>query len=248
MDNVDSKPFRFLDLPLELQCLALAKYYEEAFFIRGHWNGGGYLSNIPIGPLLVSRQVHKEAKIAIAQSRGNTYEHHAYAGLPRHLLNETVTHVRVVDIPLTPHLLNNYMQTYQNLVTVKAPPFLRQYVQVRRAMRDKNPLAVLRGNHDAEIRNAVQQAYDLTFAAQEQREALSRLVVVSSVSAMLSRGWMSQGVPQDTEYWVYLNFEIIENKCHLVGKAVSRRVSGVWQDEDMEHVVSMLEQNAALRQ
>lgn len=73
------RPFRFLHLPLELQRNVLAKYYEEPWTVSSHrsnyddTNTHRYRFSLSNDLLLVSHRLYTEAKLAIAESRGNTY-------------------------------------------------------------------------------------------------------------------------------------------------------------------------------
>ncbi|KAK5940658.1 hypothetical protein PMZ80_007075 [Knufia obscura] len=73
-------PFRFLDLPLELQCNILQKYYEEPWTITTKQDSDSgplkYTSRQAFAPLLVSHHFSTEARLALLALRNGTIQLH----------------------------------------------------------------------------------------------------------------------------------------------------------------------------
>lgn len=140
------------------------------------------------------------------------------------------------------------MQCFPNLATIEIPSLLAESLHVQTSMRGKYLLAILKGEYDVEIRDALQQDYSLTFAAQEQIQAISRLVISTSSGTRFAIIDRSK-IPRPTIFYqVFLKFDVIAYKCHLAATTVLRDTSGKLQVEDKEHVLSILEQGSTVWQ
>lgn len=167
LDRTADMPFRFLDLPLEIQRMILAKYYEEPWWVQPHdkrrppryrhLSRAGYRTSLSRNPLLVSHHFYHETRLAIRESRGNTF-------------NDNATKIRrgpawfdpaitQVDVDVnTQNSISAVKARFPNLEKVTLTRFpLYSCIQTGDVFSDKDLGSILQGEHDNDIAELIRQ-------------------------------------------------------------------------------------------
>lgn len=237
METTNTKPFRFLDLPLELQQLVLTKHYEEQHHITikplENWeeHKRGYESTISINPLLVSHEFHQQVKDAIRMSRGFTLRMSSQPiGIPT-FLRQAVTCIDIKDFDS--RRVKMLKTGFPNLERVKIRAFgLHGTVglEFRLLIESKTLFPVLQGKHDQEIGDKLQEAWDSASSIPKDPGFFGGVIVTTQCCVKIADPWLLEGcscVVKGDILCFCVEFE--GPLCRLTGKTIRRpREYGTW--------------------
>lgn len=163
MDLDGDEPFRFLDLPLEIQRNVFSKYYEEPWEAKCRFgfnsNPGSthrYHFTLSSNVLLVCHHFHREVKLAISESRGNTYntEHYGIVpGLPT-WFDAAIT---TVISDLSRARVSSFKKRFPNLETIQTRDLNEYTDDTENVFKNKDLWAIVRGEYDQSMAEDVRQ-------------------------------------------------------------------------------------------
>ena len=230
------KPFRFLDLPLELQRKVLANYYEEPWtveFVAVKDHGYGFQSvyrfDLPGGLLFVNRHLHEEAKLAIANTRGNTYvvpsqrKPMALTFVPA-FWNKATSKIEVHCVHR--QNLQHLRQYLPNLEKIEQDVFhhSRFLRDTARIMHSHDIFELLSGKYDGEIAASVHKNFKSLLKACDRPENLSGMIVSGWVyTCQLGQRWVIRpyrGVGLDAS--LCFRVEVSDKGARVNGKRFAR--------------------------
>ncbi|KAK5944461.1 hypothetical protein PMZ80_003743 [Knufia obscura] len=165
LTQAPNMPFRFLDLPLEIQRMILAKYYEESWWIQKrndplptrHPSTSGFRTSLSCNPLLVSRHFQHEARLAIKESKSAHFDDN-HVKIPQEpaWFDAAITSI---GSDLQKNSISAFKARFPNLDTVVFPTSypLYSFNEADEAFRGKDLKLILRGEHDKDIAEWVRQ-------------------------------------------------------------------------------------------
>ncbi|KAJ9664570.1 hypothetical protein H2198_000221 [Neophaeococcomyces mojaviensis] len=259
-------PFRFLDLPVELQRHVFRKYFEDQWNVDAlyitHDRLTGFLASVqqdlwqslPSGKadtnyvhydfkpalslFLVNRQIHHEAKHAMAHSRTGTYSGHLNTAGDdvRTSWDKAITTINA-DYFGNLHYswIRSWQQRFCNLKEVKAGTFLCIDSEDTYAFFKSKPLKeILIGKHDVEAAKLAKMEFlKQILGGKEFAECLVGLKITWTHFHELISFWEDPFFFNGTEdildlvgplveglkeLWVQIEFQIDENGCFISGK------------------------------
>lgn len=235
-----SKPFRFFDLPLELQRLILAKHYEEPWeMVTGYKSRPYYKSGLSRNPLLVSHRFSREAKLAIAESEGHLFDAEGYMfvtedsmfgnGFDRSLcenLSEkhqcgdpAITDITVlIEAGLGDMGIRVIKDRFTNVTkfgfgNVVDLDFDESIVNV-------GLLAVLQGKMDSQIGSMARRAFWRSGLMPKHQPHLCGVTILFPTETNIGNIWSEPRFTENglAEQEFFLDFELTGTKCRLVDK------------------------------
>jgi len=227
-----SKPFRFFDLPLELQGLILSKYYEEPWTMKlsstAPLRRPRYQSTLTQRPLLVSRRFSQESKLAVARSRHNELAI-SFLGfdkiIPEHALKYTeywdpaISFVTTLDVDwheLTGIEKLKYRFPNLNAVQREECGFLSSEV-----VTDVGLLSVIQGEADSQIAAGVCDELCITKRLRGQELDLCGVVIWFSTIALVGACWHDAKLLVETGLaceCLIIDFELTGEGCRVSNK------------------------------
>jgi len=235
-----SGPFRFLDLPLELQRNILAKTLEDPWSITASvrsWKHDPdapdhvttpilrYTSshNLSINPLLVSHHFHQEAKLAMVESRGNTYiddeadDDNAGFCLPN-FFDAAITTMRTKQLYCDHTTIARYKAQFPNLHTLQLGVVSQYYVKESRRLVHKTTMNQLcKGEIDEQLREILRGDLMSTFGKTAWLEFCGVAVVFSTDFSRLATHW-SDEVPEGhtiSDHVLRISITVHEDYCTM---------------------------------
>ncbi|KAK5079748.1 hypothetical protein LTR70_008819 [Exophiala xenobiotica] len=221
---MELQPFRFLDLPLELQRLVLAKVYDEppTITIQARPNSKHpaplhYVSTLLVAPLLVSSAFHHEAKLAMTESKGVTLNVGTWCRLPpKSPLDDNIYAIQA------PYyggiLLRTLVRRYQNLKKIELQGGPISPTAVVDFVTHAEPLSVLNGRLDGDIAN---EAKKTSIFSRITPVELRDVTISCWIELDVTGEWWTP--PRDHDnVWVrlYIYFEMNNCGCRVVGKSL----------------------------
>ncbi|KAK5079747.1 hypothetical protein LTR70_008820 [Exophiala xenobiotica] len=236
----DSKPFRFFDLPLELQRQILAKHYKGPWTVRV-WRDFDrlrllYWSTLPRSPLLVSRRFSLEAKLAIAESQGEMVDMEGYmfdTKLAECLCEDIFKNRQCWDPAITSITANTgrslgdmgireIKDRFTNLTKFTARFVID--LDLGQSIVGAGLLSVLQGELDSQIAPMAHRACCRRGKLPKHQLDLCGVTILFSTCTKIGNNWVEPWLIENVfaEQDLVLDFEITEGGCGVTKKRLSQ--------------------------
>ncbi|KAK5958342.1 hypothetical protein OHC33_000184 [Knufia fluminis] len=220
------KPFRFLDLPLEIQRNIFSKYYEEPWEVRHKcklYSQRGepplYSFSLSRNILLVNHHFHLEARLAIRESRGNTYYDRPfpYRPVPDGWFDPAIA---TVNSPMLASKVANYRKRFTNLKAIQLGDLDTLIDNAEQVFHGKDLWDVVRGNHNHDISGHVRRLVMCALKKDLQPEDLDGMILTTFVETRWLDVALGIGIKHNRQHVLCFNIDITHNGACVSSKKI----------------------------